>query len=138
MIFSNKRKGFTLLELLIVVAIVAILAAIALPNYNRYVERTRRADAREALMRVAAAQERFYTNRNSYATDIAADLSLPVTSESGYYAITTASAGGDTQVYVLTATPQGAQATDSCGALTINNTGFKAAPSDTGANGTCW
>lgn len=136
--FHGKQKGVTLLELLTVVAIVAILASIALPSYDRYVKRTRRADGREALMRVAAAQERFYTNRNSYSTDIAADLSLPTTSESGYYEISTDSPGGDNQIYVLTATPQGVQATDTCGALTINNTGFKDAPDDTGTNGACW
>jgi len=124
--------------MLVVVAIVAILAAIALPSYDRYVKRTRRADGREALMRVAAAQERFYTNRNQYSTDIAADLSLPTTSEKGYYSIAAASVDGTNQTYVLTATPQGVQATDTCAELTINNTGMKEAPSDTGTNGKCW
>lgn len=133
-----KGKGFTLIELLIVVAIVAILAAIAFPSYTRYVERTRRADGREVLMRIAAAQERFYTNRNRYTTDIAVDLGVGVTSEKGYYVARAAFVGGDDQTYVLTAVPQSPQDTDSCKELTINNTGFKDAPSDTGANGVCW
>jgi len=135
---QGKSKGFTLVELLIVLAIVAILAAIAYPNYSRYVERTRRADGRELLMRIAAAQERFYTNRNRYTTDVAADLGLGTTSEKGYYIARAAFVGGNDQTYVLTAVPQSPQDSDSCKELTINNTGFKDAPSDTGANGVCW
>ena len=134
----SKNKGVTLLELLTVVVIVAILASIELPSYDRYVKRTRRADGREALMRVAAAQERFYTNRNRYTTDVAGDLSQPTSSEKGYYSIDAALVGGSDQTYVLTATPQGTQVGDTCAELTINNTGFKDAPSDTGSNGTCW
>ncbi len=60
------------------------------------------------LMRIAAAEERFYTNRNTYTSDIAGDLALPVTSEKGYYKIGAAIAAGG-QTYVLTATPLGAQ-----------------------------
>ncbi len=131
-------RGFTLIELMIVVAIMAILAVIALPSYNRYVERTRRADGREALLRVATAQERFYTNRNRYSTGIVADLGASINSESGYYGITAAFDAGNNQTYVLTATPKSPQDKDSCKELTINNTGFKAAPSDTGTNGACW
>ncbi len=134
----TNGKGFTLIELLIVVAIVAIIAAVALPSYDRYVQRTRRADGREALMRVAAAQERFYTNRNRYSTDVTAGLGLGTNSEKGYYSIAAAFVGGSDQTYVLTATPQGAQANDACHELTINNTGLKAAPCDTGTNGACW
>ncbi len=132
-----NSKGFTLIELLIVIAIIAILAAIALPSYGRYVDRTRRADGREIALRIAAAEERFYTNRNTYTTDIAADLNLPATSEKGYYAAAVV-IGVDGQSYTLTLTPQDAQATDSCGELTINNAGFKDAPSDTATNGACW
>lgn len=138
MILQTRGRGFTLIEILIVIAIIAILAAIAFPSYSRFVERTRRADAREALMRIAAAQERFYTNRNRYTTDIAADLGLGATSEKAYYTIAAAFVGGSDQTYVLTATPQAPQDKDSCKELTINNTGFKGAPSDTGSNGVCW
>jgi len=132
---SNK-KGFTLIEVMIVVAIVAILAAIALPSYQRYVERTRRAEGREMLMRVAAAQERFFTNRNRYAEALS-DLGISSgTTEHGYYTVSIDA--GAAQTFTLRAAPQGPQAGDSCGTLTINNTGFKDAPSDTGTNGPCW
>lgn len=137
MALQSKGKGFTLIELVIVMAIVAILAAVALPSYDRYVQRTRRADGREALMRVAAAQERFYTNRNQYTTDLA-DLSLGAASENDFYTIASAFVGGSNQTYVLTASPKAPQDKDSCKELTINNTGFKDAPSDNGSNGKCW
>ncbi|MEO8461477.1 MAG: type IV pilin protein, partial [Dokdonella sp.] len=68
----KNTKGFTLIELMVVVAIVAILASIAIPSYSKYGFRTRRADAREMLMRVAAAEERFYTNGNTYTATLSA------------------------------------------------------------------
>ena len=132
-----RTRGFTLIELMIVVAIVAIIAAIAYPSYNNYVMRTRRADGKDLAMRIASAEERFYTNRNAYTSDVAGDLGVSVTSEKQYYTADV-DLDNDDQTYVLTITPQGAQAGDSCGAMTINNTGFKAAPSDTGRNGQCW
>jgi type IV pilus assembly protein PilE len=143
--FRRVAKGFTLIELMIVVAVIAILASLAYYNYGRYAFRTRRADAREMLMRIAAAQERYYTNFNAYATSVTAappaGLGITdATSEHGYYTITTANgASGDAQSYVLTATPVSgqAQASDACGALTLDNLGNK---SQTGneSNGSCW
>jgi type IV pilus assembly protein PilE len=132
---NTRRKGFTLIELMIVVAIIAIIAAIAYPNYTRYAFRTRRADAHEMMMRIAAMQERHYTNRNEYGT--AADLGLDSTaSEKGYYQIAINRANGN-QTYVLTATPAGAQVGDKCGNLTINNIGNKGQSGDE-TNGRCW
>ena len=132
-----KKTGFTLIELLVVIAIIAILAAIAVPSYDRYVQRTRRADGHEIMLRIAAAQERFYTNRNTYTNNIAADLGITPTSEKQYYTIA-AAISADGQTYLLTATPQAPQDHDSCMELTINNVGFKDAPNDTGTNGRCW
>lgn len=136
MVTRTSAKAFTLIELLIVIAIIAILAAIAYPGYEKYVERTRRADGRELIMRIAAGEERFYTNRNTYTSDIAADLYLPITSEKGYYSIVATPAAGG-QTYVITATPEGIQAHDPCGNLTLNNTGAKG-QSGTEVNGKCW
>jgi len=130
----KRIRAFTLIELMIVVAIVAILAAIAYPSYTNYVYRTRRADGKEFLLRIAAAQERYYTNLNNYAS--MATLGLGTTSEKGYYTVAVALANSN-QTYTLTATPQGSQSGDQCKNLTITNTGYK---SQSGAetNGKCW
>ncbi len=132
-------RGFTLIELMVVVAIVAILAAIALPSYNNYVMRSRRASGHDMLMMVATAQERYYTNHNAYATDLA-DLgfSTPasLTSEGGYYLVALA-AGGTAQNFTLQATPKNAQASDKCANLTLTSTGAKGY-SGVESNGKCW
>lgn len=133
----RNARGFTLLELMITVGIVAILAAIAYPSYSNFAYRTRRADGRELLMRIAAAQERFYTNRNTYATTVGL-LNVSPTSEKGYYTVADPAVANAGQTYILTATPAGIQADDSCQELTINNIGTKLAPHDTALNGKCW
>ena len=130
----KQIRAFTLIELLFVVAIVAILAAIAYPSYSNYVMRSRRADGKEFLMRVAAAQERYFTNLNRYAS--MATLGLGTTSESGYYTVSVALANDD-QTYTLTASPQGPQAPDQGANLTLTNTGFKD-KSGNENNGKCW
>ena len=145
----RAAKGFTLLELMIVVTIIAILASLAYYSYGRYAFRTRRADGREMVMRIAAAQERFFTNTNTYVISTAgitnappAGLGLSTTSTGGHYTI---SAGpgtcGDANCYVLTATPDAGdpQATDACGALTLDNVGNKDwSGTHPPTNGNCW
>ncbi len=132
-------KGFTLMELVTVMAIIALLAAIAYPSYQNYAFRARRTEGREMLQRIAAAQERFYTNRNTYTSDLttAAGLNLGTTSsESGHYNITIdVPAGG--QTYTLTASPLGVQANDKCANLTVNNVGARGFSGDA-SNGSCW
>jgi len=81
----KKQKAFTLIEVMIVVVIVAILAAIAVPSYQDSIRKTRRADAKEALMRIAALQERYFFTNNKYGT--ASDLGVGSTSQEGYYTI---------------------------------------------------
>lgn len=134
--YIRKKKGFTLLELIIVVAIIAVLAAIALPAYGRYGFRARRADGHELLLRIAAAQERFYTNRNRYGTDMAELGFAGDASERGFYTVAIATANGD-QTYTLTATPQGVQSEDACLDLTLTSTGLKD-QSGAATNGSCW
>lgn len=134
----HKVAGFSLLELMIVVAIIAILAAVAIPAYGRYAFRARRADGKDLIMRIANAQERYYTANNKYATLPVGGIST--TSEKGYYTASIKIAA-DKQSYTLTATPQNAQTGDACGNLTYTNTGVKTPlASDTAANsnGPCW
>ena len=67
----RKFLGFTLIEVLVTVAIVAILAAIAIPSYSQYVQKTRRTDAQEKLLDLAAQQERWFFNKNQYTINLA-------------------------------------------------------------------
>ncbi|MGP1667059.1 MAG: type IV pilin protein [Rhodanobacter sp.] len=138
----TRMRGFTLVELMIVLAIIAILAAIALPTYGRYAYRAHRVDGQEMLLRIANAQERFYATNNYYGSlnDIGY---TSVESEKGYYLAKTDVADGSTaaQAYTATVTPQNAQVKDVCGELTINSAGVKKpGPNDTSfnTNGSCW
>lgn len=93
-------KGFTLTELLIVVAIVAILASIAYPSYQRHIVSTRHADAKVKLLEVMQLQRRFFTNNNTYTIDLIADLNLAETgedviTENEFYIITAGQCSAD-------------------------------------------
>jgi type IV pilus assembly protein PilE len=135
----QRQRGFTLVEVMIAVVIIAIIAAIALPSYQNQVFRSRRADGREMLQRIVSAQERFYTNRNTYTADLttAAGLNMPsANSEAGHYVIRiVVPANG--QSYTLTAAPQGVQAPDACANLTVNNVGARGYTGNE-SNGRCW
>lgn len=125
-----KKNGFTLIELMITVAIVAILAAIAYPSYQDSVRKARRANGQANLVELASYMERTFTETNSYAgATIAAS---GVTSD--YYTFTTPIPNLTATTYTLTIVPTGPQASDSCGTMTISQTGAKAT---TGTAG-CW
>ena len=134
-----RVRGFTLLELMIVLSLIAILAAIAVPAYGRFAERARRSDGQNMLLQMAAAQERFFTNNNRYAASVV-ELGVGGTSEDGHYTLTIGPGpSGDTQSFLLTASPAvtSAQASDSCADLTYNSLGVRAS-SGTTTNGKCW
>ncbi len=133
-----KSAGLTQVVLMIVVAIVALLAAIAVPSYRQYVLRANRTEATTALLQLAAAQEKFYLQNNTYAGNALIDdappagLGLSATTVGGLYtvAITAANAAA----FSATATAAGAQAADTtCATFTINQAGARTA---TSAN--CW
>ncbi len=144
-----KSSGFTLTELMITVGIVAVIAAVAVPSYRQYVQRANRADATTALLRLAGAQERFYIQNNTYATDTQLATAPPGGlgfggTERGFYDIALAAgAGGWQNGYTLTATVTAGEAQaddDACQTFTVNEQGQRAATDDGGTDNTatCW
>ena len=126
---SIKSRGFTLTEILIVVAIMGILAAIAYPSYQDSVRKSRRADARAVLLEAAQFMERRYTeNLTAGYAGVALPANLTVSPSgsaagSQYYDITVTNLAQNT--FTLNAAPTGAQSSDKCGTLTLTNTGVK-------------
>ena len=139
---NKKQKGFTLIELMIVVAIIGIISAIAYPSYNQYIVRSKRADGISALMLASQAMERFRSNPPySYkvgtdGTDLGAIFAIQVPVEGGtaYYDLALTS---DATSYTLTATPTGSMAGQD-GALTLTNTGARTWVDDSAASHDCW
>ncbi len=124
----HEQRGFTLIELMIVVAILALLVTIAVPSYNQYTADVRREDGRETLLKAVQLLERCYTAHGSY-TDANCNVSFPRDSEDGFYRIPEASNNAAMSLaansYTLVAEPQGGHADDACGELTLANTGAK-------------
>jgi type IV pilus assembly protein PilE len=142
MAMQNKINGFTLIELMIVVAIVGILAGIAYPSYVDSVQKSRRSDATGALLGFANAMERRFTETNSYCNvggtggaDTCGDgtndtgsptiypTQSPIDGGTKYYDLTINAVTAST--YTLYAAPTGAQANDKCGTLTLTQTGAR-------------
>lgn len=130
-------RGFTLIELMIVVVVIAILVAVGYPSYVEQVRKGKRAEGRSALLRAAQIQERFFTDRNRYATQAELATAMGVTGAtiysgenpnlaSGAYVITVALGAGNTS-FTLTATPNAAAAFSDpqCGNLTLTSAGVR-------------
>ena len=146
----HRQRGVTLIELIVVVVIISILAAVAIPSYRQYVVRSQRTDAKDALLRLATAQEKFYLHNNRYAQEGERAAAPPAglgiaASERGWYTLTIEFPTNDaeaTQGFTLRATPAagGPQATDSaCTLFEVNDRGVRSAKSgDADNTDTCW
>jgi len=132
---ARRGRGFTLIEAMIVVAIIAFLAAIAYPSYTSHIRKGKRAEAKAKLLTAAQRQERSYTDNGTYVADLAPLFGLAPTSvvysgdnndPGSAYRITVApAAGGINTGYTLTATPNGGYSDTDCGNLTLTSTGVK-------------
>ena len=113
----KNSYGFSLIELMIVIVIVAIITSSAYPSYRDQVRKTHRADAKSALLDAAAKMERYYTQFGRYSATFA-NSGIIATSPEAYYQITLGTIAN--QTFILKANGQGDQANDDCGILGIN------------------
>lgn len=137
---KRKTTGFTLIEMMIVVAVIAILASLAVPSYQRYVQQSRRAEALNAVQRVAALEEQFYFARGAYTANAANEIGAISPTPGGDYTIAVAVVANPAS-FIVTATPAvgGKQVSDTeCATFTLTNTGVQGATGSTGDQANCW
>jgi type IV pilus assembly protein PilE len=134
-----KAHGFTLVELMVVIAIIGIISAIAFPSYDTYMKKSRRADAKVALSTMADRQERYYLQNNTYSAAVN-DVGGSATKE-GYYTLAIDSADINSFQLTATAVPGGQQAKDTdCLLMYLSSTGAKESGTTPGGGDpkNCW
>lgn len=126
-----RHQGFSLVELLVVLVLLGIITAIAVPQYQRYVENSRRTAATACLMEASLSVERHYAERLAYPADLTG-LSCIDGAVSSFYDFSVTLDQANRRQYILTATPKSSQANDRCGNLTLDQAGRKGPSAD------CW
>ena len=141
-------RGFTVVELMVVLVIGAILVSVAVASYSAQVRKSRRTEAKTAVLDLAGREERNYSTTNTY-TNVPANLgytgdAFPIQIGNGYYSVdiaVTAAAGAVPATFTITATPVGDQLKDTqCASFSVNDQGVQSAPDDSGNDQTanCW
>jgi len=145
-----RQHGVTLIELVVVIMIVGILAAVAIPSYRNYVIRSQRSDAKDALLALATQQEKHYLQCNRYADDIAAatdcaadEVQGAALSKNGWYVLDTDQAADPTLGFTATATAVAGEnqfQDTACRVFTVDQAGVRTAENDGGSDNTaeCW
>jgi len=134
MILKRYYPGFTLIELMIAVAIVGILAAVAFPSYQQYLLRGNRANAQQVMMDIALRQGQILVDNRAYASTVGdTGVNIPADVVTNY--TVTMAVNSPPPSFLITATPKGNQVKDTaCGTLTLDNAGAKTAS----GTGKCW
>ena len=139
----GRGRGFTLIEVMIVVVMIALLAAVALPSYQSTVRKGRRAEARAALATTAQLMERYATEHaaDGYSTATISSVAGPTvvtkpTTDNGYYQLSLTNLAATT--FTLRAAPQGAQASDECATFTLDERSVRGVSGTTKTAAECW
>ncbi|WP_133499594.1 type IV pilin protein [Cognatilysobacter terrigena] len=132
---ARTSRGFTLIELMIVVVVIAILAAIAYPSYSQYTRKAKRNQAKADLVEYAALAERFHTTNNTYVGFTLPNTVSPRQGGNTAYNLTLNPAATQS-TFTISAAPTTNQNKDKCGTLTINQAGVKTP--NTGSQADCW
>ena len=137
-------SGFSLIEIMTVVVIIGLLAAVGYPSYTGYVRNSKRADAHDVLNDIASRQERYFSDNNSYTSDLDGDLGLsadPAPSPEGFWQVTATAGSGN---FSLEANPAGSHVDPTCNDIIFTSLGQKRSRTtvmdDATYNdkGTCW